>query len=57
MRIQNEFTLAAPLFQLAQALLPGPILQTLFGRRVMPVRVESSRAAQARQLARRFGRN
>ena len=57
MQIQQDFTPMASLMQLAQALLPQPLLAALFGRRVSPVRVESARAAQLRRLAERRGRN
>ena len=51
MRIQNEFSPATALFQLAQVVLPEPLLLALFGRRLTPVRVESTRAGRMRRIA------
>jgi hypothetical protein len=51
MRRQHEPITTTLLFRLAQALLPGAAVASLFGMRLQPVRAESSRVAQLRRLA------
>jgi hypothetical protein len=53
MRMHDESTQTTLLYQVAQAILPERILLALFGRPLMPVRVESARALQARAAAER----
>jgi len=50
MKMQKVAATETVLFRLAQAVLPEGEVLALFGRRV-PVRVESTRAAQLRRIA------